>query len=496
MTKKEFTFKVHDNYLEPVGEDWIVYLLRSNWDDFGYKTSFSVMIFSKGRYETIGTIKIGTSNSNRLNENGSICIPKEFPYLHSEFFSLGQDIEFYMNFSKKIGLNKLSSLNDIILDDRYKPLYQEKSEIFISSLNRFFSYTTFEQVKRFLEHKEIYISYGLNFNFKKNKMNFDVVKSRVLPTNLHAIIGANGVGKTRLLDSIVKEYAPSLYQEIESEISHTNIEEGNFSRLIYISTSIFSKLYKVSEEIEFDNNYHYIGFNSVTLVDGSKVKAASTREDILEDIFKTVIACNDLGRIYYLKIFVENFSFDRNLSTFLEDILSYLDDLEFMNEDIRQQKDNELKDNLNKLSSGHAVVIYMIFKLIHLVEEKAIVLIDEPETHLHPPLLSAFIMSVNDVLRQKNALGILATHSPVVLQEIPSECVWKIYENKIERPTINTFGENVGIITRDVFQLELDKSGFAKFIRTLDNSCLPRIEESLGSEALFEYYLRDDIDDD
>lgn len=298
-----------------------------------------------------------------------------------------------------------------------------------------------------------------------------------------------------MLDSIVKEYAPSLYQEIDSEISHTNIEEGNFSRLIYISTSIFSKLYKVSEERELNNSYHYIGFNSVKLVNNSEVKTVKTREDISEDIFKTIVACNDLGRIYYLKIFVENFLFDRSLSILLEDIVTYLDQLDFMNEDIRQQKDYKLKDKLNKLSSGHAVVMFMIFKLIHLVEEKAIVLIDEPETHLHPPLLSAFIMSVNDVLRQKNALGILATHSPVVLQEVPSECVWKIYENKIERPTINTFGENVGIITRDVFQLELDKSGFAKFIRTLDNSYLSRVEESLGSEALFEYYLRDDIDD-
>lgn len=495
MSKEQFTFEVHDHFLDSSGKEGVVYLLRSSWDDFGYKTSFNVMIFLGEKYENIGTIKIGTNDSNYAKEGGFVDIPKKFPYLPSEFFSLGQDIEFYINFSDKIGLDSLYLLNDIILNERYEPLYQEKLGVFINSLNRFFSYTTFEQVRRFIQNEDIYISYGLSFNFKGQKFNFDVVKNRILPTNLHAIIGANGVGKTRLLDSIVKEYAPDLYQEINSEISHTNIEEGNFSRLIYISTSIFSKLYKVSEESELNNSYHYIGFNSGELANNSEVKAVNTREDISEDVFKTIVACNDLGRIYYLKIFVENFLFDRSLSIFLEDIVTYLDQLDFMDEDIRQQRDYKLKDTLNKLSSGHAVVMYMIFKLIHLVEEKAIVLIDEPETHLHPPLLSAFIMSVNDVLKQKNALGILATHSPVVLQEVPSECVWKIYENKMERPTINTFGENVGIITRDVFQLELDKSGFAKFIRTLDNSYLSRIEGSLGSEALFEYYLRDDIDD-
>ena len=488
-------FEVHNYYLDGVGEQGIVYLLRSNWDDFGYKTSFHVMIFLGKEYETIGTIKIGATDSTFFEKGGVIKLPKKFTRLPTQFFSLGQDIEFYIKFKEKLGLNKLLLLNDIILNERYEPLYHEKIGIFINSLNRFFSYTTFEQVKRFIKDEDVYVSYGLNFNFKGKGVSFDVVKSRILPTNLHAVIGANGVGKTRLLDSIVKEYAPSLYREINSEISQTNIKEGGFSRLIYITTSIFSKLYKISEENELNTRFHYIGFNSIKFINNFEVKTVDTREDISEDVFNTIVACNDLSRIYYLKIFIENFLFDRSLSSFLEDIVTYLDQLDFMDEELRQQTDNRLKDTLNKLSSGHAVVMYMIFKIIHLVEEKSIVLIDEPETHLHPPLLSAFIMSVNDVLRQKNALGILATHSPVVLQEIPSECVWKIYENKVERPTINTFGENVGVITNDVFQLELDKTGFAQFVRNIDSNKISSAKNFLGSEALFEYYLRDDIDD-
>lgn len=482
-------FEVHNYYLDGVGEQGIVYLLRSNWDDFGYKTSFHVMIFLEKEYENIGTIKIGATDSAFFEEGGFIKLPKKFNSLPTQFFSLGQDIEFYIKFKEKLGLNKLSLLNDIILNERYEPLYHEKIGIFIDSLNRFFSYTTFEQVKRFLEDEDIYISYGLSFNFKGQKIDFEVVKNCILPTNLHAIIGANGVGKTRLLDSIVKEYAPSLYQEINSEISQTNIQENSFSRLVYITTSIFSKLYKVGEENELNTRFHYIGFNSLELVGDSEIKTVDTRENISEDVFNTIVACNDLSRIYYLKIFVENFSFDRSLSAFLEDIVAYLDQLDFMDKDIRQQTDDKLKDKLNKLSSGHAVVMYMIFKIIHLVEEKAIVLIDEPETHLHPPLLSAFIMSVNDILRQKNALGILATHSPVVLQEIPRRCVWKLYEDKAIKPTINTFGESVGVITRDVFQLDIDKTGFTKFIQSTPIDRLELIKECLGSEALFKYFM-------
>ncbi|MDK7046806.1 AAA family ATPase, partial [Escherichia coli] len=92
------------------------------------------------------------------------------------------------------------------------------------------------------------------------------------------------------------------------------------------------------------------------------------------------------------------------------------------------------------------------------------VLIDEPESHLHPPLLSAFIRALSDLLLDRNGLSIIATHSPVVLQEVPKRCVWKINRSRLStesrRPDIETFGENVGILTREVFGLEVVKSGF------------------------------------
>jgi hypothetical protein len=46
-------------------------------------------------------------------------------------------------------------------------------------------------------------------------------------------------------------------------------------------------------------------------------------------------------------------------------------------------------------------------------------------------------------------------HSPVVLQEVPSECVWRLRRVgdvvTAERPDIETFGENVGTLTGEVF---------------------------------------------
>jgi predicted ATP-dependent endonuclease of OLD family len=121
-----------------------------------------------------------------------------------------------------------------------------------------------------------------------------------------------------------------------------------------------------------------------------------------------------------------------------------------------------------KLSSGHAIVILAITRLVELVEEKSLVLIDEPECHLHPPLLSAFVRALSDLLVNRNGVAIIATHSPVVLQEVPASCVWKLsrsgHEVTAERPQINTFGENVGTLTREVFSLELTQTGYHKLI--------------------------------
>lgn len=145
------------------------------------------------------------------------------------------------------------------------------------------------------------------------------------------------------------------------------------------------------------------------------------------------------------------------------------------------------------MSSGHAVILLVMTKLVATVEEKTLILLDEPESHLHPPLLSAFIRALSNLLYDRNGVAIVATHSPVVLQEIPKSCVSKIQRvglvTNIKRPDIETFGENVGVLTREVFGLEVIKSGFHKLLTqsVLEGKTYEKILEEynnqLGMEA-------------
>ena len=134
---------------------------------------------------------------------------------------------------------------------------------------------------------------------------------------------------------------------------------------------------------------------------------------------------------------------------------------------------------VTKLRTGHTIVLLITTKLIERVEEKTLVLIDEPESHLHPPLLSAFVRALSELLYDRNGVAIIATHSPVVLQEIPKSCVWKVTRSRLAvsaiRPEIQTFGENVGILTSEIFGLEVRKSGFHRIL-----------EDSVRNGASFE----------
>lgn len=96
------------------------------------------------------------------------------------------------------------------------------------------------------------------------------------------------------------------------------------------------------------------------------------------------------------------------------------------------------------------------------------VLMDEPEGHLHPPLLAAFTRTLSNLMQSRNGVAIVATHSPVILQEAPAACVWKVRRvgdvQFAERPTIETFGENVGTLTNSIFGLEVTESGFHRLV--------------------------------
>lgn len=228
--------------------------------------------------------------------------------------------------------------------------------------------------------------------------------------------------------------------------------------------------------------YSYIGLTDYAGDDGAILKS---RPELHEEFVEALKFCfSELPRKQRWTDVISILESDSNFAD-----MKLLELLQYDSEELSEAANKIIK----RMSSGHAITILTMTQLVAKVEEKTLVLIDEPESHLHPPLLSALIRSLSQLLHRQNGVAIIATHSPVVLQEIPRSCVWKLYRERVSseqsRPEIETFGENVGILTREVFRLEVEKSGFhtllvdAVFAGGTYEEILSHFGNSLGFEA-------------
>ena len=123
------------------------------------------------------------------------------------------------------------------------------------------------------------------------------------------------------------------------------------------------------------------------------------------------------------------------------------------------------------MSTGHKISVNIVVQLVSVLQQRSLVLIDEPESHLHPPLLAALMRGISIALEARRSYAVIATHSPVVLQEIAGRYAHVLRRhgtrNSIETPEIETFGENVGLLTRHVFNLDNSSSDYVGVLRGL-----------------------------
>lgn len=452
------------------------YLRWDNWDDFGFKTTHSLLISDEnGELHEIGGVKIGQFNMG--DDKRRPDVPDLFNCLDESFFSLGQDDSYYDKLNKlgdNIKSHVLTSLRDIVFD---KLLYEKAIEESVTrtSLFRFVSETTvLVQYRRIVQGGARLTPYKFKYQLPQQRnaenaceLSFDVEHDTNPPSNIHVLIGRNGVGKTRILkfmaralihmDSKKDEYGKFYSGEILPD-------DQLFANLVSVTFSAFDPFDPIEERHikTADINYSYVGLKRMEPTsDGQMIAVTKTDEELTSEFVKCLGLCNSDQRAKRWK---------NALSVLESDLIFKEANVESL-QDIRETKDfkNRAIKIFKNLSSGHKIVLLTITRLIETVAERTLVLLDEPEAHLHPPLLSAFIRALSDLLIDRNGVSVIATHSPVVLQEVPKSCVYKISrvgrKTKAERPESETFGENVGVLTREVFGLEVVSSGFHKLIQ-------------------------------
>lgn len=494
--------------------DNVVYLRYINYDDYGYCTTYEVHVKSPTCNDfELGFVKIGcrslsTKVEPSKSQNGfdSFSINKIMPTtfsketpLPSDFFSLGINIQYYKNVNKLFeekNMEYYKVMNDIAFDfEIFEDLYASKEACLINSLLRTVHYSDVEQFHRISIGDSELTKYNFEFLYNKHEtVEFIVNPYDLPPSNIHVLIGRNGVGKTWL----IYHMAISVLKSMEIAVDDTSSTKYNtsnnfilenlgtrFAGVVGVSFSVFDDGLSSIKLVQFDNNvdkqeqsrakeefdqrYKYIGIiksaaNIENSNDSSNYVSVKTVNDISVE-FENVIrkVASDLyKKNLYLEVSdsLETDAMFRD-NGFIEDLKKYFN----------EPNDNTSTNVINsfkKLSSGHMIIILSLMTLCESIHEKTIVFIDEPETHLHPPLLSTYIRTLSVLLRKRNAVGIIATHSPIVLQEVPRSCVTKVEraggEMTFYRPETETFAAGTDQLTREVFGYEIMKTGFYKLI--------------------------------
>lgn len=133
----------------------------------------------------------------------------------------------------------------------------------------------------------------------------------------------------------------------------------------------------------------------------------------------------------------------------------------------------ERKEQFLRLSTGYKYFFHSLAHIIAYIEEDSIVLFDEPENHIHPPMLSFMISSLRNILSKYQSVMLIATHSPVIVQETFSKNVFVVrrFEDKtvMSHPQIETYGANISEITSEVFDLTTDITKYYEAFESLYN---------------------------
>ena len=269
------------------------YLTWDNWNDYSFYTLFGLIyVDANSEKHEIGSVKIGYIGQQEGSSERRLSIGDTFEKLDDSYFSLGQSDDYYSNLSQ-LGESVRDAILDALNDMAKNPdIYLQviKERVTKISLLRYISETSVTgQFRRLAMGGARLTNYSFDFITASSKskatsmnLSFNVIPESSPPTNVHVIIGRNGVGKTHLLNSMIntivkdesddsKKYGDFI-QELRSE------DEKIFANLISISFSAFDESIPKPERKDKTASiqYSYIGLKRIQTGNEKNVAPKST----------------------------------------------------------------------------------------------------------------------------------------------------------------------------------------------------------------------------
>ncbi|MDA5279940.1 AAA family ATPase [Streptomyces sp. Isolate_45] len=471
-------------------------LVPDSWDDYGYRTSYDLWIRPNDGEMPIEVGRVKIARFNQRPDDDRLphgTFERQLPGGPETWVSLGQEAQYYEKLMVLGGYEAheiLRSLGDLAARLPTFELLRREQSVATSLLRSVSPGTVTRQFNRIIQGGDRLTTYRFRFHpprepeaSRRPPLEFEVMPESVPPSNIHVLIGRNGVGKTTLLRSLATA-AVRLYDRPEYAGLISYDTEVGFANVLLVTFSAFDPFAGILPS-HATASYTHVGLTRGPddhETDISPTPRMKGREELADEFCDSLGSLATAGRFDRWIEAVDTLASDPQFAAAvigatdgpvpeppdrraIEILLGpeHGRDGAVLGE-LRTGTGRPWRDIFVSLSSGHAIVLLTLTRLVDLVAEQTLVLLDEPEAHLHPPLLASFVRALSDLLAERNGVAITATHSPVVLQEVPRSCVYKIGRTgrtgSARRPRIETYGENVGVLTHEIFGLEVMKSGF------------------------------------
>lgn len=472
--------------------------------DFGFRTRVDIHVRLDGDLESLtvsGYLGFVTSTSDefsdvrKIEENLSATSELTIAADESQhFFTMLPTLDDYRRLVRIIGgelvAKLLLAINDVVALGELQPrsnipkiasTTQVFQKSFIRTSESFFAFKNAGPILRGVDSeqfgrmsKDIEIRFQLSGIINKHQLQFRFDHDGDLPKRIAVIIGKNGVGKSQALGQIVRA---ALAGDDGSLREASTRERVLMNRLLAFaptneSTSVFPSDRRKNAKVWYKRfalnragrvrrgggaadivlqvarSNGYIGNSSRWKIFLTAIQAISGWEQIA--LLKADKAEAPVP-VSALRSVVDDDSSTPSGGANDEAMLDLFASIDANRDPVRQ-----VDANAYPLSSGEISFLRFAAQASLFVENGSLLLLDEPETHLHPNFISHFVALLNNLLAQTGSAAVIATHSAYLVREVFREQVTVLRTTNdgyvLSDPLrLQTFGADVGSISYFVF---------------------------------------------